>query len=68
MRRTTMFAVAVALALTLLGLAACETVYGPKPSGGDRLNVGVGSAPATKQYGGYPVRGGNILLRTRVRF
>ncbi len=66
MRRTTMFA--AALALTLLGLAGCETGYGPKPSGGDRLNVGVGSAPATKQYGGYPVRGGNILFRTRVNF
>ena len=66
MKRTTMFA--VALALTLLGLAACEAVYGPKLSGGDRLNVGVGSAPATKQYGGYPVRDENILFRTRVRF
>ena len=66
MRRTTMFA--VALALTLIGLAACETAYGPKPSGGDRLDVGLGSAPATKQYGGYPVRGESILFRTRVRF
>ncbi len=66
MKRTTMFA--VALALTLLGLTGCETAYGPKPSGNDRLNVGLGSAPATKQYGGYPVRGGNILLRTRVSF
>ncbi len=66
MRRTTMFA--VVLALTLLGLAGCETRYGPKSSGHDRLNVGIGSAPATKQYGGYPVRGGNILLRTRVSF
>ncbi len=66
MRRTTM--VAVALALTLIGLAGCETAYGPKPSGGDRLNVGLGGAPATKQYGGYPVRGESILFRTRVRF
>ncbi len=66
MRKTTMFA--MALALTLLGLAGCETAYGPNPSGSDRLNVGLGSAPATKQYGGYPVRGGNILLRTRVSF
>ncbi len=59
---------AVALALTLVGLAGCETAYGPKPSGGDRLDVGLGSAPATKQYGVYPVRGSNILLRTRVNF
>ncbi len=66
MKRTTMFA--VALALTLLGFGGCETVYGPKPSGNDRLNVGIGSAPATKQYGGYPVPGSNILLRTRVNF
>ena len=66
MRRMTMFA--VALALTLFGLAGCETGYGPKPSGNDRLNVGLGSAPATKQYGGYPVPGSNILLRTRVNF
>ncbi len=66
MRRTTMFA--VALALTLLGLAGCETAYGPKSFGNDRLNIGLGSAPTTKQYGGYPVRGGNILLRTRVNF
>ncbi len=66
MRKTTMFA--MALALTLLGLAGCETAYGPKPSGSDRLNVGLGGAPATTQYGGYPVRGGNILLRTRVSF
>ena len=66
MRRTTMFA--VALALTLFGLAGCETAYGPKLSGNDRLNVGLGSAPATKQYGGYPVRGDSILLRTRVNF
>ena len=66
MRRTTMFA--VALALTLIGLAGCETAYGPTPSGGDRVDVGLGSAPATKQYGGYPVRGESILLRTRVRF
>jgi len=66
MRRTTMFA--VALAVTLLGLAGCETAFGPKASGSDRLNVGVGSAPETKQYGGYPVRGRNILFRTRVSF
>ncbi|MFQ5494436.1 MAG: hypothetical protein ACE5FR_12680 [Rhodospirillales bacterium] len=66
MRRTTMFA--VALALTLLGLAGCETAYGPKAYGVDRLNVGVGSAPATKPYGGYPGRGKNILFRTRVNF
>ncbi len=66
MRKTTMFA--LALALTMLGLAGCETAYGPKSSGNDRLNVRVGSAPATKQYGGYPVRGGNILLRTRMSF
>ena len=66
MRRTTMFA--VALSLTLIGLAGCETAYGPKPSGSDRLNVGLGSAPPTKEYGGYPVRGRNILFRTRVRF
>ncbi len=66
MRRMTMFA--VALAMTLIGLAGCETGYGPKPSGNDRLNVGLSSAPATKQYGGYPVRGGNILFRTRVNF
>ncbi len=66
MRRTTMFA--VALALTLVGLAGCETGYGPKPSDNDRLNVGLGSAPTTKQYGGYPVGGGNILLKTRVSF
>ncbi len=66
MRRTTMFA--VALALTLFSLAGCETAYGPKTSANDRLNVGIGSAPAAKQYGGYPVRGGNILLRTRVSF
>ncbi len=59
---------AVALALTLLSLEGCETGYGPKPSANDRLNVGIGSAPTTKQYGGYPVRGGNILFRTRVRF
>ncbi len=59
---------AVALALTLLGIAGCETGYGPKPSGNDRLNVGVGSAPATKQYGGYPVRGCNSMFRTRVKF
>ena len=68
MRRTTMVAVALTLTLTLIGLAGCETAYGPKPSGSDRLNVGLGSAPATKQYGGYPVRGGNILFRTRVSF
>ena len=66
MRWMSMFA--VALALTLLALAGRETAYGPKPFGNDRLNVGLGSAPATKQYGGYPVRGGNILLRTRVSF
>ena len=66
MRRTTMFA--VALALTLLGLAGCETGFGPKPSGNDRLNVGLGSAPVTKQYGGYPAREKNILFRTRVSF
>ncbi len=66
MRRTTMFA--VALALTLLGLAGCETAYGPKPFDSDRLDVGLGNAPATKQYGGYPVAGGNILFRTQVRF
>ncbi len=66
MRRTTMFA--VALALTLFGLAGCETGYGPKSFGSDRLNIGLDSAPATKQYGGYPVGGGNILLRTRVSF
>ena len=59
---------AVALALTLLGLAGCETAYGPKPFGNDRLNVGLGNAPAAKQYGGYPVPGRNILLRTLVRF
>ena len=66
MRRTTMFA--VALALTLLGLAGCETAYGPKPLGNDQFNVGLGSPPAANQYGGYPVRGGNILLRTRMSF
>ncbi len=66
MKRTTMFA--VALALTLLGFGGCETVYGPKPSGNDRLNVGLGSAPATKHYGSYPVRERNILLKTRVSF
>ncbi len=66
MRRTTMFA--VALALTLPGLAGCGTAYGPKPFGNDRLNVGLGSAPAAEQYGGYPVGGGNILLKTRVSF
>ena len=66
MKRTKMFA--VALALTLLGFGGCETGYGPKPSGNDRLNVGLGSAPATKQYGGYPVPGGDFLLRTRVSF
>ncbi len=66
MRTTTM--VAVALVLTLLGLAGCETAYGPKPLGSDRLNIGVGSAPATKQYGGYPVREKSILFRTRVSF
>jgi hypothetical protein len=62
----TMFAVAVAL--TLLGLAGRETGYGPKSFGSDRLNIGLDSAPATKQYGGYPVGDGNILLRTRVSF
>ncbi len=66
MRRTTMFA--LALALTLLGLTGCETAYGPEPFGNDQFNVGLGSAPATVQYGGYPVRGGNILLRTRMSF
>ena len=66
MRRTTMFA--VALAVTLLGLAGCESAYGPKPFGNEQFNVGLGSAPATKQYGGYPLRGGNILLRTRMSF
>ena len=66
MRMTTMFA--VVLALTLLGLAGCETAYGPKPFGKDRLNIGLGSAPATKQYGAYPVRDDNIVLRTRVNF
>ncbi len=66
MRRLTM--VAVVLALTLIGIAGCETAYGPKPSGSDRLNVGLGSAPATTQYGGYPVRGRDFLFRTGVRF
>lgn len=66
MRTTTM--VAVALVLTLLGLAGCETAYGPKSLGNDRLNVGVGSAPAAKQYGGYSVRDKSILFRTRVSF
>ena len=66
MRMTTMFA--AALALTLLGLAGCETAYGPKPFGNDRLNIGLGNAPATKQYGAYPVRDDNIVLRTRVKF
>ncbi len=66
MRRTTMFA--VALALTLLGLAGCETAYGPKSFGNDRLNIGLGSAPTTKQYGGYPAPSGDILFRTRVKF
>ncbi len=68
MRRTTMLAVAVALALTLLGLGGCETAYGPKPFGNDQFNVGLGSALSTKHFGGYPVRGGNIVLRTRVSF
>ena len=66
MRMTTMFA--VVLALTLLGLAGCETAYGPKPFGKDRLKIGLGSTPAKIQYGGYPVRDDNILLRTRVSF
>ncbi len=66
MRRTTMFA--VALALTLLGLGGCETAYEPKPSGTDRLDVALGSASTTKQYSGYPVRGGNILLKVRMSF
>ena len=66
MRRTTMFA--VALALTLLSLEGCETAYGPKPSGSDRLNVGVGSAPTAKEHGGYPLPGKNFLFRTRLRF
>ncbi len=66
MTRTTMFA--VALALTLPGLAGCETAYGPKPFGDDRLNVGLGNAPAAKDYGGYPAPGGDILLRTGVSF
>ncbi len=66
MRRTTMFA--LDLALTLLGLAACETAYRPEPFGNDQFNVGLGIAPAANQYGGYPVPGGNILLRTRVNF
>lgn len=66
MRRTTMFA--MALALTLLGLGGCETAYGPKPSGNDRLNVALGSAPTTKHYGGYPVRGGDILLKIQMSF
>ncbi len=59
---------AVALALTLLGLAACETAYGPKPSGSDKLNFGVGAAPTAKQHGGYPLPGKSFLFRTRVRF
>ena len=66
MRRTTMFT--VALALTLLGLGACEMPYGPKPPGNDRLNVALGSAPTTEHYGGYPVRGGNILVKIRMSF
>ena len=66
MRRTTMFA--VALALTLLGLGGCETAYEPKPSGNDLLNVALGSAPTTKHYGGYPMRGGNILVKVRMSF
>ncbi len=66
MRRTTMFA--VALALTLLGLTGCETAYRPMSFGNDRLNVGIGGAPAAKHYGGYPAPGGDILFRTRVNF
>ena len=66
MRRTTMFT--VALALTLLGLGGCETAYEPKPSSTDRLDVALGSASTTKQYSGYPVRGGNILLKVRMSF
>ncbi len=66
MRRTTMFA--LALAVTLLGLAGCETAYGPTSLGNEQFNVGLGSATATKHYSGYPVRGGNILFRTRVSF
>ncbi len=59
---------AVALALTLLGLAGCETAYSPKPLGNDNLNFGVGAAPTAKQQGGYPLPDKNFLFRTRVRF
>ncbi len=59
---------AVALALTLLGLAGCETAYAPNPLGNDKLNFGVGAAPAAKQHGGYPLPDQNFLFRTGVRF
>ena len=59
---------AVALALTLLGLAGCETAYAPKPFGNDKLDLGVGTAPAAKQHGKYPLPDKSFLFRTWVRF
>ena len=67
MKRTKMFA--MALALTLLGLAGCETAYGPNPFDNDRFKLGFGSAPtAATRDGGYPMPDGNVLLWTRIKF
>ncbi len=59
---------AVALALTFIGLAGCETAYVPKPFGNDKLNFDVGTAPTANKLGAYPLPGTDFLLTTRVRF
>ena len=59
---------AVALALTFIGLAGCETAGVSNLFGNDRLNFGIGNTSTSKQYNGYPQPGSNVLVRTRVSF
>ncbi len=59
---------AVALPVTFLGLAGCETAGVSNLFGRDNLNFGVGGPANTNQYTAYPLPGGNVLIRARVSF
>ena len=58
----------VALTLTFLGLAGCETSGVSNRFDRDNFNFDVGGPANTDQYTAYPLPGGNVLVRIRMSF